>query len=98
MRGIKSMWLELRYPRSRLCLFSFIYRPTSTDASFPERMDLMLTKVDCKNYWSCMLGDFSIDLFSKSALHKRFIALAKAMFRLIVMIMFSSQGPYCFKL
>lgn len=77
MRGIKSIWLELRYPRSRLCLFSFIYRPTSTDASFPERMDLMLTKVDCKNYWSCMLGDFSIDLFSKSALHKRFIALAK---------------------
>ena len=63
IRGIESIWLELRYPRSRLCLFSFIYRPPSTDASFPERMDLMLTKADCKNYRSCMLGDFSTDLF-----------------------------------
>ena len=78
IRGIESIWLELRYPRSRLCLFSFIYRPPSTDASFPERIDLMLTKVDYKNDRSCMLGDFNIDLFSKSSLHKRFIALTKA--------------------
>lgn len=52
MRGIESIWLELRYPRSRLCLFSFICRPPSADASLPERMDLMLTKVDCKVYRS----------------------------------------------
>lgn len=78
MRGIESIWLELRYPRSRLCLFSFIYRPPAADASLPEQMDLMLTKVDCKNYRSCMLGDFNIDLFSKFALHKRFIASTKA--------------------
>ena len=78
MRGIESIWLELRYPRSRLCLFSFICRPPSADASLPERMDLMLTKVDCKVYRSCMLGDFNIDLFSKSVLHKRSIASTKA--------------------
>ena len=78
MPGIETIWLELRYPRSRPCLFSFVYRPPSADASFFERMDLMLTKVDCKNYRTCLLGDFNIDLFSKSALQKRFIALTKA--------------------
>ena len=78
MRGNESIWLELRYPRSRLCLFSFICRSPSADASLPERMDLMLTKVDCKVYRSCMLGDFNIDLFSKSVLHKRSIASTKA--------------------
>ena len=78
MRGNESIWLELRYPRSRLCLFSFICRPPSADASLPERMDLMLTKVDYKVYRSCMLGDFNIDLFSKSVLHKRSIASTKA--------------------
>ena len=36
------------------------------------------TKVDCKIYRSCMLGDFNIDLFSKSVLHKRSIASTKA--------------------
>ena len=38
----------------------------------------MLSKVDCKNYRTCLLGDFNIDLFSKSALQKPFIALTKA--------------------
>ena len=65
--GIETIWLELCYPRSRPCLFSFVYRPPSADASFFERMDLMLTKVDCKNYRTCLLGDFNIDLFSNSA-------------------------------
>ena len=60
------------------CLFSFFYRPPSADTSFSERMDLMLTNVDCKNYRSCILGNFNIDPFSKSTLHKRFIALTKA--------------------
>ena len=55
-----------------------VYFRLSADASLPERMDLMLTKVDCKIYRSCMLGDFNIDLFSKSVLHKRFIASTKA--------------------
>ena len=34
--------------------------------------------IDYKNYRSCLLGDSNIDFFSKSALHKRFIALTKA--------------------
>ena len=76
--GNESIWLELRYPRSRPCLFSFIYRPPSADASFFELVDLMLTKVDCKNYRTCILGDFNIDLFSNSALQKRFIAITRA--------------------
>ena len=78
MPGIESIWLELHYPRSRPCLFSFIYRPPSADALFFELMDLMLTKVDCKNYRTCILGDFNIDLFSNSALQKRSIALTRA--------------------
>ena len=52
MHGIESIGLELRYPISRPCLFPFICRPP--DASFPERMDLMLTKIDYKNYRSCL--------------------------------------------
>ena len=52
----ETIWLELHYPRSRPCLFSFVYRPPSADASFCERMDLMLTKVDCRKisylYWN----------------------------------------------
>ena len=78
MPGIETIWLELRYPRSRPCLFSFVYRPPSADASFFKRMDSILAKVDCNNYRTCLLGDFNIDLFSKSALHKWFIALTKA--------------------
>ena len=78
MPGIETIWLELRYPRSRPSLFSFVYRPPSDDASFFERMDLMLSKAGCKNYRTCLLGDLNIDLFSKSALQKRFIALTKA--------------------
>ena len=46
MHGIESIGLELRYPISRPCLFPFICRPPSADASFPERMDLKLTKID----------------------------------------------------
>ena len=47
MHGIESIWLELRYPISRPCLFSFICRPSSADASFPEQMGLMLAKIVC---------------------------------------------------
>ena len=46
MHGIESIGLELRYPISRPCLFPFICRPSSADISFPERMNLMLTKID----------------------------------------------------
>ena len=63
MHGIESIGLELRYPISRPCLFPFICRPPSADALFPERMDLMLMKIDYKSYWSCLLVDFNIDLF-----------------------------------
>ena len=52
MHGTESIGLELCYPISRPCLFPFICRPP--DASFPERMDLMLTKIDYKNYRSCL--------------------------------------------
>ena len=46
MHGIESIGLEPRYPISRPCLFPFICRPPSADASFPERMDLKLMKTD----------------------------------------------------
>ena len=78
-----NAWKWINLARASLSkiktVFIFVYLPTSLcHASLPERMDLMLTKVDCKVYRSCMLGDFSIDLFSKSVLHKRSIASTKA--------------------
>ena len=38
MLGFETISLEFRYPRSRPCLFPFVYRPRSADASFFERM------------------------------------------------------------
>ena len=74
---IEAIWLELKHPRSKPCLLGLIYRPPSTDSSFYDDFDLMLTQVDCKNCKTYLLGDFNIDLIVNNSQSKRFLDLTK---------------------
>lgn len=72
LTGIESIWLELRYPRSRPCLFSFVYRPPSANVSYLDSLETMITRADSLNIQTIILGDFNFNLLQKSSSRVRY--------------------------
>ena len=45
INGVECLWIEIIFPHSKPILVSFVYRPPSSDASFLDIFDSMLSKV-----------------------------------------------------
>lgn len=74
MVGVECIWFELNFPHSRPCLFSFVYRPPSSHASYLDLLDSMLTKADSlQDNQILILGDFNYNLLDKSSNSIRFL-------------------------
>ena len=65
VQGIECICLELHFTRSKPCLFSFIYRPSSSNVSYFDLLDSLLNKIDGEGSQSIILGDFNFDLLRK---------------------------------
>ena len=75
-QGIECICLELHFPRSKPCLFSFIDQPPSSNVSYFDLLDSLLNKIDCEKSRSIILGDFNFDLFlNQIPVNSRFIDL-----------------------
>ena len=59
--GLESISL-LQFKNSKPCLFTFVNRPPSVNASYYDLMDYLLTLIDCTKYQSVILGDFNINI------------------------------------
>ena len=77
--GLESVSLQLQFKNSKPCLFTFVYRPPSANASYYDLMDSLLTLIDCTKYQSVILGDFNINLLDNSVSNTRFIQLFKSL-------------------
>ena len=75
VQGIECICLELHFPRSKPCLFSFFYRPPSSNVSYFDLLDSLLNKIDCERSRSIILGDFNFDLLNQIPVNSRFIDL-----------------------
>ena len=75
VQGIECVCLELHFPRSKPCLFSFIYRPPSSNVSYFNLLDSLLSKLGCERSRSIISGDFSFDLLNQISVNSRFIDL-----------------------
>ena len=72
---MECICLELHFPRSKPCLFSFIYRPPSSNVSYFDLLDSLLNKIDSEGSQSIILGDFNFDLLSQIPVNSRFVDL-----------------------
>ena len=75
VEGIECVCLQLHYRNCKPCLFTFVYRPPSSDSSYLDLLDLFLTRIDCTKYQSVILGDFNFNLLDNTAQSKRFTDL-----------------------
>ena len=75
VQGIECVCLELHFPRSKPCLFSFIYRPPSSNVSYFNLLDSLLSKLGCERSRSIISGDFNFDLLNQIPVNSRFIDL-----------------------
>ena len=60
-------------PSFKPCLFSFIYRPSSSNASYFDLLDSLLNKIDSEGSQSIILGDFNFDLLRQIPVNSRFV-------------------------
>lgn len=75
MQGIECICLELHFPCSKPCLFSFIYRPPSSNLSYFDLLDSLLNKIDCERSRSIILVEFNFDLLNQLPVNSRFLDL-----------------------
>ena len=75
VQGMECICLELHFPRSKPCLFSFIYQPPPSNVSYFDLLDSLLNKIDCERSRYIILGDFNIDLLNQIPVNSRFIDL-----------------------
>ena len=75
MQGIECICLELHFPRSKPCLFSFNYRPPSSNVSYFDLLDSLLNKIDCERSRSIILVEFNFDLLNQLPVNSRFLDL-----------------------
>ena len=59
VQGIECICLELQFPRSKPCLFSFIYQLPSSKVSYFDSLDALLNKLDSEGSHYITLGDFN---------------------------------------